>query len=151
MNTLLKKLNFKNQKHIFIQNAPPEFHEMMREFGMFLNVIEETESEPIEGVLLFVKKQEEIELLGPKVEKSLVEDGLLWFAYPKKSSKKYRCDFDRDSGWQVLGDLGYEPVRIVAVDQDWSALRFRKAKNIKKITRDPSWIMSAEGQKKAKK
>jgi hypothetical protein len=80
----------------------------------------------------------------------LEEDALFWFAYPKKSSKKYQCEFNRDNGWQSLGDLGFEPVRMVAIDEDWSALRFRKAENIKTITRNPDWIMSEQGKKKAK-
>jgi len=67
---------------------------------------------------------------------------LNWWAYPKKSSRKYKVDIDRDNGWQVLGDLGYEPVRMVAIDEDWSAVRFRKASLIKNMKRDESWRMS---------
>jgi len=70
------------------------------------------------------------------------------FAYPKKSSKKYTCEFNRDNGCQTLEDLGFEPVRMVAIDEDWSALRFRKVKHIKTLTRNPDWIMSEEGKKK---
>lgn len=151
MNTLLKKLNFKTQEHITLLDAPAEFNEQKDEFGSFLKVKERIEGKPVEFALIFVKTQNEIDTLAPKINELLEEDGLFWFAYPKKSSKRYQCEFDRDSGWQVLGDLGYEPVRIVAIDQDWSALRFRKVKNIKNITRDPSWIMSEEGKKKAKK
>jgi len=46
----------------------------------------------------------------------------------------------------VLGKSGFEPVRMVAIDEDWSALRFRKPENIKKMTR--SFAMTAEGKKK---
>jgi len=35
-----------------------------------------------------------------------------------------------------LADDGYEPVRQVAIDEDWSALRFRKVEQIKKMTRN---------------
>ena len=76
-------------------------------------------------------------------------DAILWICYPKKSSKKYKCDFNRDSGWTVLGAAGYEPVRMVAIDEDWSALRFRKAENIKTLTR--SKTISQEGKKRATK
>jgi hypothetical protein len=62
-------------------------------------------------------------------------DGLVWFAYPKGTSKKYTCDFNRDTGWSALGALGFEPVRMVAIEQNWSALRFRRIEYIKTMTR----------------
>lgn len=58
----------------------------------------------------------------------------LWFAYPKKSST-IRSDISRDEGWQSLADAGLIPVTQIALDQDWSALRFRFRDEVKKITR----------------
>ncbi len=69
--------------------------------------------------------------------------------YPKGTSKKYTCEFNRDNGWQRLGEHGFEPVRMVAIDEDWSALRFRRAEHIKTMTR--SSAISEAGQQKAKK
>ena len=63
----------------------------------------------------------------------------------KKSSKNYKCDFERDSGWDILGEHGFEPVRIVAIDEDWSALRFRRVEFIKKISRRKSMTISEVG------
>jgi hypothetical protein len=65
-------------------------------------------------------------------------DAIVWFAYPKGTSKRYTCDFNRDTGWDVLGRLGFEPVRQVALDEDWSALRFRRAEFIQSLRRPPS-------------
>jgi len=76
----------------------------------------------------------------------LTKDALLWFCYPKGSSKKYKCDFNRDNGWQALGELGFEPVRMVAIDEDWSALRFKPAEAIKTMTR--SFAITATGKAK---
>lgn len=73
-------------------------------------------------------------------------DPLLWISYPKGSSKKYKCDFNRDTGWDALGARGFEPVRQVAIDEDWSALRFRKAEQIKSMTR--SRALSAAGKER---
>jgi hypothetical protein len=58
-------------------------------------------------------------------------DAVLWFAYPKRTSKRYKADFDRDHGWEVLRAAGFEPVRQVAIDADWSALRFRRSEFVK--------------------
>jgi hypothetical protein len=75
---------------------------------------------------------------------------LFWWAYPKGSSKNYKCDFNRDTGWQIMGKLGYESVRMVAIDEDWSALRFRKVEFVKIMTRDKSWVLTEEGKRKTK-
>ena len=60
---------------------------------------------------------------------------LVWFCYPKKSSKRYKTDISRDHGWSPLLDRGWEGVRQVAIDEDWSALRFRPRSRIAKYTR----------------
>jgi hypothetical protein len=148
MSELLKKMNFKAQKKICVLNAPPEFDSQLQQMQIFASIEKEIASENQEFVLIFVKTLKEIEEWAPKIEASLMPDGLFWWAYPKGSSKKYKCDFNRDTGWQSLGNLGYEPVRMVAIDGDWSALRFRKAQFIKTMTRSLDWRMSEEGKKK---
>ena len=68
---------------------------------------------------------------------------------PPGTSKKYKCEFNRDSGWLVLGAAGFEPVRMVAIDDDWSALRFRRVEHIKKMARNPDGAISTAGKSKA--
>jgi hypothetical protein len=66
----------------------------------------------------------------------VIEDGLLWLCYPKKTSKVYKgSDCSRDTVAGMLATEGYEPVRQVAIDADWSALRFRKPEKIKTMKR----------------
>ena len=43
----------------------------------------------------------------------------------------YKSDIDRDHGWKTLNDAGFYGIRLVAIDNDWSALRFRSIKFIK--------------------
>ena len=58
-------------------------------------------------------------------------DATVWFAYPTGTSKKYKCDFNRDTGWNALQAEGFDTVRAVAIDEDWTALRFRRKEFIK--------------------
>ena len=101
--------------------------------------------------LAFVMKQDEVDALANAIASKVEGDALLWFAYPKASSKKYKCAFNRDTGWEMLGKLGFEPVRQVAIDADWSALRFRRVQFIKKMVRDKNMALSEEGKKKLDK
>ncbi len=66
----------------------------------------------------------------------------MWFAYPKGTSKKYKSEIDRGSGWNMLGQEGFEPVRMVAIDDDWSAKRFRRAGFIKNMTRPKEYRLT---------
>ncbi|MBP1154450.1 MULTISPECIES: hypothetical protein [unclassified Paenibacillus] len=66
--------------------------------------------------------------MAPEAVKRGEPGGMLWFAYPKKTSKKYKADISRDEGWQPLIDLGFEGVRLAAIDDDWSDIRFRNAR-----------------------
>lgn len=87
-------------------------------------------------VLAFVRSRAEIERSAARLASLLGgDDPTLWIAYPKKSSKRYRSDVGRDDSWQPFGDLGFEPVRQVALDADWSALRFRRPEKVARLTR----------------
>lgn len=70
-------------------------------------------------------------------------------AYPKGSSKRYTATINRDKGWARLGAAGFEAVRMIAIDDDWSAVRFRRAEFIKTMKRDKEWAMRAAGKAKA--
>jgi len=100
-------------------------------------------------VMAFARSAADIARLAQKAAACLGEDGLLWFAYPKKASKRYRTDISRDDGWLPLGELGFKAVRQIAVDADWSALRFRQVGHIKTLQRKPARAMTSEGKKQA--
>ena len=98
--------------------------------------------------LAFVIRQQELDEISAAVARKARGDAVIWFAYPKGSSKKYKCEFNRDTGWHVLGAAGFEPVRQVAIDEDWSALRFRRAAFIKDMKRRSTMALSDEGKAK---
>jgi hypothetical protein len=136
MTSLFKKLQFKDQKTIHVINGPENFNvelEQMNHLAEIKSTVNSTDK--IECVFVFVKMLDEIENASKDIFPLLENDALLWFAYPKGSSKKYTCEFNRDTGWAAIGAKGFEPVRQVAIDEDWSALRFRKVEHIKTMIR----------------
>jgi hypothetical protein len=146
MTPLFKKLNYKNQIAIHVLNAPTSFDEELEKMKEFTQV--KTSCSTSNFVLVFVTKEQEVANYAKQVKNFLETDGVVWFCYPKQSSKKYKCEFNRDNGWNSLGVLGYEPVRMVAIDEDWSALRFRKTEHIKKITRRESFALTTEAKQR---
>ena len=100
--------------------------------------------------MVFAVMKAELELQVIQIMPYPEKDAVFWVCYPKGTSKRYRCDFNRDTGWELLGELNMEPVRKVAIDEDWSALRFRHVGNIKKITCSSKMTLSKEGKKRGK-
>lgn len=150
MTPLFKKLQYKQQAVIHVLNAPASFKAEQEEMSKVCKVITSvSKAAEAEFVIMFVTKQKELDEQIDVLIAKLADNGILWFCYPKGTSKKYTSEINRDNGWQHLGDLGFEPVRAVAVDEDWSALRFRKVEHIKKMTR--GFAMSEEGKKKSTK
>ena len=146
MNTFAK-LNLKDQSDIVIVNAPESFE---REIASLKGVTVRrsmSDAKQIEFSLTFATRQKEVDSLAKTVGRKAAGDAIVWIAYPKKSSKKYTCEFNRDSGWPSMGEAGFEPVRMVAIDEDWSALRFRRAEFIKNMTRPEEYRYSEHAKK----
>ncbi|MBW8824124.1 MAG: hypothetical protein JF567_07845 [Xanthomonadales bacterium] len=129
MTPLFKKLNLGTLRRIHVLNAPESFE---RELAALDGVeIERDARGRIDWALAFAVTQDELDTASRALTKAADGDAQLWIAYPKGSSKRYRCEFNRDSGWTVLRDAGFDTVRMVAIDEDWSALRFRRGEYIK--------------------
>ncbi|MBI1765070.1 MAG: hypothetical protein HYR56_26970 [Acidobacteria bacterium] len=151
MSDIFKKLNLKDQTEIALLNAPASFEPELAALKS-VNVLRELKAvKTLSFALAFVTKQAEVDKLAAALDKRAQGDAVVWFAYPKGSSKKYKCEFNRDSGWAALGALGFEPVRMVAIDEDWSALRFRHADFIKTMRREEKHALSAKGKARTAK
>ena len=136
MDNVFKKMNFKSSTSVVVINAPMSFGVNMEAMKDLTNFHTDCAFvEKTNFIIAFCTMQSEVDAVAIQVGEKLEADGLLWFAYPKGTSKKFKCDFNRDTGWTVLGEQGFEPVRMVAIDEDWSALRFRRVEFIKTMTR----------------
>jgi hypothetical protein len=131
MATLFEKLNLGDRQQIVVLDAPASFEPELARLPV-LTIHRHLESIAEAGFLIsFVTRKAEVEALAPEVAARAKGDAVVWFAYPKGTSKKYRCNFNRDTGWDALNALGFETVRAVAIDEDWTALRFRRREFIK--------------------
>jgi hypothetical protein len=135
MAALFEKLNLKDHAEIVVLNPPDSFE---RTLGRLKNVSVYRRIGDVKAVdfaLVFVTRQAQVDRLAKSLAAKATADALLWFVYPKGTSKRYACDFNRDNGWRALQKLGFDRVRQVAIDEDWSALRFRRVELIKRWLR----------------
>jgi hypothetical protein len=86
-----------------------------------------------DAVLLFVKDVDELRRLGPRAIRAAKPNGLLWITYPKGGKTEGATDLPATPWWvqrDVLGEVtsetGYKPVAFIAVDETWTALRFKR-------------------------
>ena len=149
MTPLFTKLNLKGHTAIVVLNAPPEFEPELAALAGGVTV--HRKPTPAAFALAFVKTRSELSAAAGAILPRLAGDAVVWFAYPKGTSKRHKSEINRDSEWAPLGEAGYEGVRQVAIDADWSALRFRHVQFIKTMTRHPMGAISAAGKEKTRK
>ncbi len=148
MPTVFAKLNLKDQKQIVILDSPESFESELKALKGIEIIRDLKKTKELTFSLAFVTTQDKVDALAPAIARKAEGDAVVWFAYPKGSSKKYKSQINRDSGWEVFGREGLEPVRMVAIDEDWSAIRFRRAAFIKNMTRGKEHLLSERAKKK---
>jgi hypothetical protein len=146
MLSTFQKLNLKDHNPILVLNSPESFEPELAAIKNITVLRDLKDLDEISFSLAFVTKGKEVDTVAKTIAKRAKGDAVVWFAYPKGSSKKYKSEINRDTGWQVLGTLGFEPVRMVAIDEDWSAARFRRVEFIKTMTRAKEYRMTAQGK-----
>lgn len=83
------------------------------------------DSQSADAVIVFATNREELERLRDRYVEPATRDTLTWVAYPKAGN--LGTDLNRDVLAGIVGTHDVRPVRQVALDDVWSALRLRPA------------------------
>jgi hypothetical protein len=126
MTAVFTKLNYKGQDPILVLAAPDTFEGELRAMTSEAKVHRTLQPGTRYGFALAFAPMKADLLKAAQGVLSAIEDGaVVWFAYPKQTSKRYTSDLNRDLCWETLKPLSLQPVRQIAIDDDWSALRFK--------------------------
>ncbi len=128
---LFKKLNLGAHDEIVLFDAPDSFEAELKRLKGVKIVRNPGKPKAIKFAIAFAVTQARLDRTSKVLAAASEGDAVLWFAYPKGTSKLYACEFNRDSGWGIIRAAGFESVRQVAIDEDWSALRFRRLEYVK--------------------
>jgi Bacteriocin-protection, YdeI or OmpD-Associated len=138
---IARKLHLKTGMRVAVANAPAGFT-----LGKTAGVtVEKSLARGLDLVLLFATTQKALEGQWPKALAAVKPDGALWVAYPKKSSG---IETDLGMGeWEATKGSDWNPVGMIAVDDDWSATRFKYAPGLEKVRheRQEESIRDADG------
>jgi hypothetical protein len=119
MQDVIKKLKFKGNGVVF--NAPTNIGKEFIELGCTTSFDKKIKST---NTLVFINNNKEYLDFLNKQLKNIEPDSILWFAYPKGTSK-IKTDINRDT-IRVTGETFHiTTVTAIAIDDTWSALRFR--------------------------
>ena len=123
MTPLARKLQIKAGSRIALVNAPEGYAERLLPLPDGAAVVDLQPG--LDVVQVFVRDRAELERVAGAFG-SVRDGGLLWVCYPK-GGRRAGTDLNRDLLWERMGRDGLAGVTLVAVDDTWSAMRFRPA------------------------
>jgi len=119
---LPKKLGIKEGSRIALVNAPKVFPTELGELPDNVQLIKRP-AKSLDIILLFVLTEQALMRDFAKLAAKLVSNGMLWIAWPKKSSG-VKTDLSEDRVRQIGLDAGLVDVKVCAIDDTWSGLKF---------------------------
>ncbi|MEO7522716.1 MAG: YdeI/OmpD-associated family protein, partial [Ferruginibacter sp.] len=126
--TLFDKLQLKDEKNLLIQGIPSTIEKQFIKLNFAKCVTPLLKIKKIDFALVFaVSKKQLCEILND-VFPVLQPEAKFWIAYPKLTSK-IASDLNRDCHWDVVDNFGFEADGEIAIDNTWTAVRFRKLTN----------------------
>lgn len=119
-----KKLLIKPGFTIGVLNAPDGFRKQLEPLPDGATVTDRPGAD-MDVVIGFLRNESDLKKVAPAAGKAVRPDGLLWLCYLKGGAKA-GTDLNRDVLRDKAASLGLEGVSLVAVDDAWSAMRFKK-------------------------
>ena len=123
--TILEKLQLKNEKNILIQGLPSSIEKQFNKLSFAQNLTPLLRTRKIDFALVFAVSENQLNVILDDIMPALKEDSKLWIAYPKLTSK-ITTDLNREGSWNKLIDAEYENSDQVSLDHVWHAVFFRK-------------------------
>jgi hypothetical protein len=133
MTLIVKKLGLKPGMRALVVAAPSGYVRSLAPLPEGI-AVSETIGGTNDFVQIFATRRSEIEKSAKKLLQSSVPGALVWITYPKKTSGM-DSDLSREEVWAAMEGTGWRPVAQIAIDDVWSALRFRPEEDVKSSRR----------------
>jgi hypothetical protein len=119
---LPKKLGIKDGFHTHFVNAPPDVLTELKVALAGCKIIRDGKA-PIDFAMVFTKSKTELTKEFKRIAKILAPAGMFWISWPKKSSG-VATDLDENIVREIGLDAGLVDVKVCAVTDVWSGLKF---------------------------
>ena len=120
---LVKKLGFREGFRVGLVNPPKGFQKKLAPLPNDVSISVGTLTKPLDLIILFADSQKTLKKGFPRLARKLSQNGMLWIAWPKKSSgvpSNLSDNNVRDIGL----DAGLVDIKVCAVNDVWSGLKF---------------------------
>ncbi|TGK29886.1 DUF3052 family protein [Leptospira yasudae] len=121
------KLGLKSGMKVFFKDLPEDVQKDLK-----AHLIEVEIGKTLKGTFdylhLFTKEVKELQKQFPKLVESLGDKGMIWISWPKGSSK-VPTDLNENIVREIGLKLGIVDVKVCAVSEIWSGLKFYRRKN----------------------
>jgi hypothetical protein len=129
VNQIIKKLGLKPGMRALVVAAPDGYAQRLTPLPEGVEIA--TKPAGTYGFIqFFATRMAEIETSAPGLVQRAAPGAVFWITYPKKTSGM-NSDLSRDILAAAMTNKGWRPVSIVALDDVWSALRFRPIADVK--------------------
>ena len=119
---LVKKLGIKEGARVAFVNAPDDFQATLGELPADVKLMKAT-TKSVDLILFFVISERILAREFSKLAQRLTTNGMIWIAWPKKSSG-VKTDLTFERVQRIGLDSGLVDVKICAIDETWSGLKF---------------------------
>ncbi len=133
--TLGQKFGIKAGHKCLVLSTPVGYLKTLGKLPPNLSRATKPDGSNFDFVRVFVRNKAEVGGLAPTAINAIKHDGLLWMAYPKKSSK-IKTDITHDIGWETVNAKGLETVAAISFDETWLGLLFRPIEQINRPIKD---------------
>ncbi|MEL6140353.1 MAG: DUF3052 domain-containing protein [Bacteroidota bacterium] len=120
---LAKKLGIKAGFHYLIENGPDHYFDLFSDFPDDAVLNEDRQAENLDFIHFFCQYEVDLHQSIPKLKPLLKSTGMLWVSWPKGKSK-LETDLKREPIREYILGQGLVDVKVCAVDEDWSGLKF---------------------------
>lgn len=120
---LIRKLGIKPGHSILIVNEPDHYMDLLGLLPDDITIIKDGSEDLADFIHLFVQDEKALHNFFPPLKSKLDKGGMIWVSWIKKASKmetNINGNDVRDLGLQI----GLVDIKICAVDEDWSGLKF---------------------------
>jgi len=119
---LPKKLGIKENLRLGFANAPKSFRTQLGQLPANARIVSSLTA-PLDLIVLFVDREANLARQFPTLAEKLSTTGMMWVAWPKKSSG-VKTDLTFENVQRIGLDCGLVDVKICAIDEVWSGLKF---------------------------
>ena len=118
---LAQKLGIKAGCSIFVDQAPENYRKLVEPLPEGVSIVPRL-ADKVDIVHIFSSEAKDLAKKLKQFKKSIVENGMIWVSWPKKSAG-VPTDVTEDVIREVALPLGLVDVKVCAVDEVWSGLK----------------------------